>query len=88
MRIAFYGGQIRHCVDVQPQVKTTLIWAQEAHFDVLNLHHQLAQRKLVSSVLTQYQHGFINPHSAGFNSEAASYYQQWLIENVNNGVRV
>ena len=86
--IGFYGGQIRHCVDVQPQIWTRLIWAQETHFDVLNLHRQLAQRKLVSSELTQYEHGFINPHSSGFNREAASDYQQWMIEHVNAGVRV
>lgn len=81
----FYGGQIRHCSELQPLVRTTCIWAQETHFRVEQLHEQLAQRALVQSYLTSYQHGFINPHSAGFNSEAASYYQLWLMEHLSNG---
>jgi len=86
--LGFYGGQIRHCSALQPLVSTTLIWAQEAHFDVEQLHRQLQQLAFVQSNLTSYPHGFINPHSVGYNREAASYYQQWLIENVNCGVRV
>jgi len=86
--VGFYGGQIRHFPDLQPLVSTSLIWAEETHFDVVQLHIQLAQRALVSSELTPFQHGFINPHSKGFNSKAASNYQQWLIANVNAGVRV
>jgi hypothetical protein len=81
--LGFYGGQIRHCSELQPLVSTTLIWAQEAHFDVDQLHRQLQQMTFVQSNLTPYQHGFINPHSVGYNREAASDYQQWLIENVN-----
>jgi dienelactone hydrolase len=81
----FYGGQIRHCSELQPLISTTLIWAQETHFAVEQLHQQLQQRALVQSYLTSYPHGFINPHSAGFNPEAASYYQQWLIENIHTG---
>jgi len=84
----FYGGQIRHCSELQPLVSTTLIWAQEAHFDVDQLHRQLQQMTFVQSNLTPYRHGFINPHSVGYNREAASDYQQWMIENVNCGVRV
>jgi len=86
--LGFYGGQIRHCSELQPLVSTTLIWAQEAHFDVDQLHRQLQQTTFVHSNLTPYQHGFINPLSVGYNREAASDYQQWLIENVNCGVRV
>jgi dienelactone hydrolase len=81
--IGFYGGQIRHGSELQPLVSTTLIWSQETHFDVTQLHQQLAQRPRVSSVLTHYQHGFINPYSAGFNSRAASNYQQWLIAKLD-----
>lgn len=86
--IAFYGGQIRHDSDLQPLVSTTLIWSQETHFDVAQLHQRLAERPRVSSVLTPYQHGFINPYSTGFNRNAANDYQQWLLANVNRGVRV
>lgn len=83
--VGFYGGQIRHCADLQPLVSTRLIWAEETHFDVAQLHQQLALRALVSSVLTPYQHGFINPYSIGFNQKAASDYQRWLLINVNCG---
>lgn len=83
--IGFYGGQIRHCPELQPLVATSLIWAQEANFDIDQLHHQLLARPLVQSYLTSFQHGFINPNSAGYNHEAASYFQQWLIEHFNTG---
>lgn len=86
--IGFYGGQIRHCPELQPLVATSLIWAEETHFEVDQLHHQLQKLPLVQSYLTSFQHGFINPHSAGYNREAASYFQQWLMANVNTGVRV
>jgi hypothetical protein len=86
--IGFYGGQIRHDAELQPLVSTTLIWSQETHFDVAQLHQQLTERPSVSSMLTPHQHGFINPYSAGFNHEAANDYQQWLLTNVNSGVRV
>lgn len=80
--IAFYGGQIRNFSTLQPLIATTCIWSEEPHFDVAALHHQLKQQPLVSSALTSYQHGFINPYSAGFNQQAAGYYQQWLINHL------
>ena len=76
----FYGGQIRLNSDLQPQVPTTLIWAQESHFDVDALHQQLRQYPYMNSIVTTYAHGFINPLSAGFHQEAASHYQHLLIE--------
>jgi hypothetical protein len=78
----FYGGQIRSCVELQPCVATTFIWAQETHFDVGALHHRMQQRERIKSYLTPYPHGFINPASDGFDSAAASFYQQWFIEQV------
>ncbi|RVU37108.1 hypothetical protein EOE67_12425 [Rheinheimera riviphila] len=89
---AFYGGQIRHHAELTPLVSTTLIWTQETHFDVAQLHQQLhqqlAQRPLVSSVLTHFEHGFINPYSKGFNHKAASDYQHWLIAKMSCVVKV
>lgn len=82
---AFYGGQIRHYAELVPLVRTTLIWAEETHFDVRQLEQQLAQQPQVTSQLTPYQHGFINPYSVGYNNKAASDYQRWLIENINAG---
>lgn len=83
--IGFYGGQIRHSSSLQPLVATSLIWAQETHFDVEQLHYHLQRRRLVQSYLTSFQHGFINPYSAGYNHEAASDFQQWLTEHINTG---
>lgn len=82
---AFYGGQIRHYAELVPLAHTTLIWAEETHFDVRQLEQQLAQQPQVTSQLTPYQHGFINPYSVGYNNKAASDYQRWLIENINAG---
>lgn len=74
----FYGGQIRHQAQLQPLCPTTLIWAQEDHFDVVALHQQLASKAGLQSELTKYRHGFINPASSGYQQAAACYYQQKL----------
>jgi hypothetical protein len=78
--VCFYGGQIRFSSDLQPKVPTTLIWAQESHFDVEALHLKLSQYPTVNSILTMYAHGFVNPHSTGFHQEAARQFQHRLIQ--------
>ncbi len=78
----FYGGQIRSCAQLQPKVKTTLIWAEEPQFDVGKIHQAMLDRNNIRSYLTPYRHGFINPHSAGYQREAASFYQHWLLDQL------
>ena len=78
--VCFYGGQIRFSCDLPTQAPTTLIWAEESHFDVEALHQKLRQYPTVNSMLTNYPHGFINQHSAGFQQEAANHYQSLLIK--------
>ena len=76
--LCFYGGQIRHHWHLTPQVPIQLIWAQESHFDVTALHQQLQDCQQVTSVVTSYRHGFLNPHSSGFDAAAACHYQNLI----------
>jgi dienelactone hydrolase len=80
----FYGGQIRHFADLTPSCLTTLIWAQETHFDVKALAGALAEKTNVRSYISHYQHGFINPKSAGYHKQGAAYYQRVLLTELRN----
>jgi dienelactone hydrolase len=75
----FYGGQIRHFAALSPSCPTTLIWAQERHFDVEALAGVVAEKHHVSSHLCRYHHGFINPYSNAYHKQGAAYYQRWLM---------
>lgn len=79
----FYGGQIRHFAELSPCCPTTFIWAQEPHFDVKALSGVLAQKHHVSSYISHYQHGFINPKSAGYHKQGAAYYQRWFMAKLH-----
>jgi len=79
----FYGGQIRHFAELSPCCPTTFIWAQEPHFDVKALSGVLAQKHHVSSYISHYQHGFINPKSAGYHKQGAAYCQRWLMAKLH-----
>lgn len=79
----FYGGQIRHFAQLNPCCPTTLIWAQESHFDVNLLAAALADKHNVSNSLCRYNHGFINPQSGGYHKQGAAYYQRWLMSRLH-----
>lgn len=81
--IAFYPGQIRHYLELQPKQKTRLIFpSKEAHFNVAKVHQAVSAYVLVSSDISNYEHGFMNPISSGFNQQAYDKYvaslQDWL----------
>ena len=80
----FYGGQIRHFAALTPSCATTLIWAQEPHFDVQALAAVVAEKQHISSYLCRYQHGFINPKSAGYHKQGAAYYQRFLLAKLRH----
>jgi dienelactone hydrolase len=76
---AFYPGQIRHYVEVQPLHKSRLIFAvEEDHFNVQSVHAVLSKYALVSSHISSYKHGFMNRLSPGFSQQAYDIYVKKL----------
>lgn len=82
----FYGGQIRHYAELQPQCPTSLLWALETHFDQRQLAARLAGMPHVSSKHCHYAHGFMNPASANYRKQGAAYYQRWLMAQLQQRV--
>ena len=68
----YYGGQIRHELDLLPKINTVLRWSLETQFDVWQCHQAMQNKALVESSVLPYQHGFINPQSKGFIAHAAA----------------
>jgi hypothetical protein len=77
-----YGGQIRQYHHVAPGGPVTCLWSDEKHFDVVALQQQLSQYHNLQQRHWPLPHGFINPHSAGFDALAAAEFwrrcQAWL----------
>lgn len=69
--LGFYGGQIRHASSLQPKISTRLIFPKsEPHFDVSELVEALKNKDNVEVTLTPFNHGFMNPYSDNFASDA------------------
>jgi len=68
----YYGGQIRHELDLEPKITTVMRWSLETQFDVWQCHQAMQNKALVDSSVLPYQHGFINPQSKGFIAHAAA----------------
>jgi len=77
-----YGGQIRQCSALVPRWPVTCLWSDEQHFDVRALQQKLQQYPGLQQQHWPQPHGFINPHSKGYQPEAAAEFwqrcQQWL----------
>ncbi|XPF93529.1 dienelactone hydrolase family protein [Colwellia sp. RE-S-Sl-9] len=81
--IYFYGSQIRHLLDIQPQIKSTVILPKkEEHFDVDDLQGKLKKLSKVSIKRCSFYHGFMNRHSVNFNEQAYRTYTGWLCEQL------
>ncbi|WP_076419800.1 dienelactone hydrolase family protein [Colwellia sp. UCD-KL20] len=81
--IYFYGSQIRHWLDIQPQIKSTVILPKkEEHFDVDDLQEKLKNLSMVSIKRCSFYHGFMNRHSVNFNEKAYRTYTCWLCEQL------
>jgi len=73
--VLFYPGQIHQHLALQPRVPVSLIFGQtEPHFQVAALCQQLAGKVGVTTHISPYQHGFINPASSAFSVEGAREY--------------
>ncbi len=77
-----YGGQIRQYSELTPHWPVTCVWSDESHFDVMALQQKLSQAGNVRQLHWPQRHGFINPHSSGFNAAAAAEFwsgcQRWI----------
>jgi hypothetical protein len=71
-----YGGQIRQHTELVPQWPVTCLWTDEAHFDVRVLQSALQHHPQLQQCHWGLQHGFINPHSKGYQAEAAAEFWQ------------
>ena len=83
-----YGGQIRQYGQLKPNWPVTCLWSDESHFDVVALQQQLSQSGQFGNVRQQHwsqHHGFINPHSTGYDASAATMFwqrcQHWIESN-------
>jgi len=78
--VLFYGGQVRHYANLTPKVPTTIVHPfMEEHFDIAKLSLQLSNTSNVKVINTPYQHGFMNPLSAGYDEKGANIYIDWLL---------
>jgi len=68
----YYGGQIRHELNLEPKLTTSLRWSLETQFDVWQCHQAMQHKATVDSIVLPYPHGFINPQSKGFITNAAA----------------
>ena len=73
--IAFYPSQIRKYLDIVSAVKTTVIFPQkEDLFSVEESIAQLNNKQNVSCHHSRYLHGFMNPNSTNYSSQAEEIY--------------
>ncbi|SFC37544.1 hypothetical protein [Pseudoalteromonas denitrificans] len=75
--IGFYPSQIRNNLDINLNIETHLIFPKsEAHFDVINVMKVLEDYELVKISHTEYQHGFMNRASNGYDEIAFNNYKK------------
>ncbi|WDE10412.1 dienelactone hydrolase family protein [Thalassomonas haliotis] len=73
--IAFYPGQIRHHLKINPRTPITLIFPRsEQHFELDKVIHCLAEKANICCIQTPFAHGFMNPLSVNFHLAAANHY--------------
>ena len=73
----FYPSQIRNFLDIKLNIKSHIIFPKsESHFEVKDVMESLGHYEALKISHTQYQHGFMNPNSKGFNESALNEYQR------------
>ncbi len=78
--IAFYPSQIRHHLNVNAPIPCEIIFPKnEPHFDVYTVMQKVSDQHQIRCQVSDYQHGFMNPLSAGFNSTGYQHFSQYLL---------
>lgn len=82
--IAFYPGQIRNMLHIQPHIPCELVFAKaEPHFCVASVITALSNKTGVSLVHTPYEHGFMNRGCTGFSADAYAQYSSELAGKIS-----
>lgn len=77
--VCFYGSQIRHFTNIEPQFEIELIFPKsEPHFNVSSLQTELSKKQNVKTIKTDYLHGFMNYYSTNYNKVAYTEQLNWL----------
>jgi len=83
--IGFYPSQIRNFLDIKLHIESHIIFPQsESHFEVKDVIGRLKRYELLKVTHTQYQHGFMNPLSTGFNESAFSEFQKHIAVTISS----
>ena len=70
--VAFYPGQIRHHLDIEPSLDTTIVFPQsEKHFDLTKVIEHLVTKSKLKIIQNDQQHGYANPSSKNYNKNAS-----------------
>ena len=73
--VCFYSSQIRHLLDITPQVPTVLYFSKtEPFYDVDKIIGQLSKANHVTCHKTPYLHGFMNELSRNFDQNGYEAY--------------
>lgn len=76
--IGLYPGQIRHYLDLEPQIDTSLIFPiSEQHFDLTPVLSSLRGKANTRIWQNALQHGFVNPSSDNFHLQASQEVVGW-----------
>jgi dienelactone hydrolase len=77
--ICFYGSQIRHHLDVEPDNRVQLIFPEhEPHFNVETVIKSLSDKQGVTCTTVPFKHGFMNRLSTNFDSTGYQTYIHFI----------
>ena len=82
--VCFYPSQIRNHLDLNPIVKTSIIFAKkESSFDIKEVSDILIGKTNTSVEISSYEHGFMNEKSINYKKEAFNKYIKLLSSKLN-----
>ena len=82
---AFYPGQIRHHLDINPRCDVTIFFPEsERHFSLEPVIRSLKDKANTNCWQNNLEHGYINPNSKHYDSDASRQVQSWLQKLVLN----
>jgi dienelactone hydrolase len=81
--VGFYPGQIRHYLDLEPKIETSLIFPKnEQHFELMPVISALIGKANTLIWQNDLQHGYVNPSSDNFDLQASQEVVGWC-ENID-----
>lgn len=75
----FYGSRIRNMTSTNPKFRINLIFpVVEEHFSIDDLIYKTSKKKQVTSIKTEYYHGFMNKKSVNYSHTGYEKYIDYL----------